>query len=348
MTNFYSSENALLQRFDATKRQMGLTTQNADELHAWRDALRAKVRLLLGIDRLTPTPPDARVTEVVQRDGYRRERVEVDTEPGVTMTMYVLVPDGVISAPGVIAAHGHDSAGKLTVAGVGDDPEVAARIATYSYNYGEVAAQHGYVVFCPDARGFGERRESLSQGADQVFNSSCHQLAHMALPLGLTVAGMWTWDLMRLIDYIGARPECQGQPVGCIGLSGGGLQTLYLSALDERVACSVISGYFYGVKDSLLVLSGNCDCNYVPHLWENVDMGDLAALIAPRPVLFETGRQDPLNGLRGITNVLEQYAITSKAYTLLGAEDQLDIDIFDGPHKWHGEKVLDWLDKHLR
>ena len=88
--------------------------------------------------------------------------------------------------------------------------------------------------------------------------------------------------------------------------------------------------------------------NYVPHLWEYVDMGDLGALIAPRPLLIETGRWDPLNGTRGVDNVNEQVAIARQAYTLLGADDQLDTDVFDGPHKWHGAKVLGWLDKHLR
>jgi dienelactone hydrolase len=170
----------------------------------------------------------------------------------------------------------------------------------------------------------------------------------MALPLGLTVAGMWTWDLMRLIDYIATRPECQGYGVGCIGLSGGGLQTLYLAALDERLSCAVISGYFYGVKDALLVMADNCDCNYVPHLWEYADMGDLAALIAPRPLLIETGSQDPLNGSRGLENVYEQLSITNKAYALHGASASLRHDVFDGPHMWHGAEVPGWLDRHLR
>ena len=347
MPNFMVSEPLLAAKFDAVSRQNGFHASSMSEWRIWRRELQAVLRELLGLDRMVPANLNPRLTEVVQRNGYRRERVEIDTEPGVTMPLYVLVPDGVVKASGVIAAHGHDSAGKLTVAGVADDPGVATRIATYNYNYGEAAAQHGYMVFCPDARGFGERRESLSQGADQQFDSSCHQLAHMALPLGLTVAGMWTWDLMRLIDYIETRPECRGQKVGSIGLSGGGLQTLYLSALDERVACAVISGYFYGVKDSLLAMSGNCDCNYVPHLWENADMGDLGALIAPRPLLIESGRQDPLNGSRGMVNVDEQIDITHAAYTVLGAEDRLDRNIFDGPHKWDGAKALPWLDHWL-
>ena len=42
--------------------------------------------------------------------------------------------------------------------------------------------------------------------------------------------------------------------------------------------------------------AGNCSCNYVPHLFEHVDMGDVGALIAPRPLLVETGTHDDLNG----------------------------------------------------
>jgi dienelactone hydrolase len=289
------------------------------------------------------------VTETAQCDGYRRERVEIDTEPGVVMSLYVLVPDGLTgAAPGVIAAHGHDSGGKLSVAGITDMPGVAERVRTYNYDYGVQCAKHGYVAFCPDARGFGERRESFSQGPDKLFHSSCHQLAHMALPLGQTVAGMWTWDLMRLLDYIQTRPECRGLKMGCIGLSGGGLQTLWLSALDDRVECAIVSGYFYGVKDSLLHLSDNCDCNFVPHLWEKVDMGDLGALVAPRPLLIEAGLQDDLNGPRGIDNVKEQVAIAQQAYALLHAPGSLDLDVFDGPHKWHGARAMAWLDQWLR
>src|SRR3712207_4009169 len=156
---------------------------------------------------------------------------------------------------------------------------------------------------------------------------------------------MWTFDLMALLDYVATRPETQGQKIGCIGLSGGGLQTLWLAALDERVACAVISGYMYGVEDSLLHLSGNCDCNYIPHMWETADLGDVAALIAPRPLLIEAARQDPLNGPRGIDNVLEQSAIIRQAYELLGVGDRFATDYFDGGHVWHGQDAFGWLDR---
>jgi dienelactone hydrolase len=348
-TQFFQTENYFRARFDMAKRGLGFQARSQDEWRFWRQELRGRLRELLGLHRMVATDPNPRLTETVACDGYTRQRVEIDTEPGVTMPFYVLIPDKLVSsAPGVIAAHGHSSGGKLAPAGLREaDPRIAQTIDDHNYDYGVQAVRRGYVVFCPDARGFGERREWLYDKPEQLLDSSCRQLAHMGIPLGLTVAGMWTWDLMRLLDYMESRPETAGQPLGSIGLSGGGLQTLWLAALDDRVACSVCSGYFYGVADSLLHLAGNCDCNYVPHLWETADMGDLGALIAPRPFLIEAARQDGLNGPRGIDNVLEQYAITEEAYKLLAADERLAIDTFDGGHVWHGTVAWEWLERWL-
>ncbi len=349
MNNLFQTEQYFRNRMNATGRSMAFQAQSVAEYHFWRQNLRARLRELLGIDRLLPTPFNPRITETVQCDGYQRQRVEIDTEPGVTMPLYVLIPDDLNGpAHGLIAAHGHGSAGKSAVVGLADDPRVRQTIDQHNYDYGVQAVRRGYVVFCPDARGFGERREWLYEKPEQLMDSSCRQLAHMALPLGLTVAGMWAWDLMVLLDYMQTRPEILSQPIGFIGLSGGGLQGLYLTALDDRIACFVCSGYYYGVEDSLLHLSGNCDCNYVPHLWATADMGDIGALIAPRPFLIEAARQDSLNGPRGIDNVLEQVAITQQAYDLLDASDHLATDLFDGGHVWHGTVAFDWLERWLR
>ena len=99
----------------------------------------------------------------------------------------------------------------------------------------------------------------------------------MGLPLGQTVTGMWAWDLHRLIDYVQTRDDCQADRIGCAGLSGGGLQTLWATALNRRIRCAVVSGYMFGYKQSLLDMHTNCSCNFVPHLYEHLDMGDIAA-----------------------------------------------------------------------
>jgi dienelactone hydrolase len=349
MATLYQSEDYLRSRFRAEGRTLRFHATDLTHWQKWQSELRQRIRELLGLHRFLPTPLNSRVTESVACDGYVRERVEIDTEPGIVMPFYVLIPEQLQgTAPAVIAPHGHDSGGKLSPAGVKATPAVEETIVKHNYDYGVQAVRRGYVVFCPDARGFGERREALTAAPANLLDSSCRQLAHMAIPLGMTVAGMWTWDLMVLLDYVATRPETRGERIACIGLSGGGLQTLWLAALDERVACAVISGYFYGVEDSLLHLSGNCDCNYVPHMWETADMGDVAALIAPRPLLIEAARQDPLNGPRGIDNVVEQCEVTRRAHALLGAADKFDTDFFDGGHVWHGTVAFDWLDRWLR
>ena len=121
------------------------------------------------------------------------------------------------------------------------------------------------------------------------------------------------------------------------------MQTLWLTALDDRVKVAAISGYLYGYRDALLTLNNNCSCNYVPHLWEHLDMGDIASLIAPRPLWVQSCSGDRLNGPRGVVNAQEQVAEARKAYALLGRADNLTHEICPGPHQWHDEQMTEYL-----
>ncbi len=117
--------------------------------------------------------------------------------------------------------------------------------------------------------------------------------------------------------------------------------------LDERIKAAVTSGYFYGMKESLVLLPHNCSCNYVPGIWKTADMGDMGALIAPRAFLIETGEKDPLNGISGLKNVISQYEIVKNAYKLLQADDKLQHSIHEGGHEWNGKDVPDFIKKYL-
>jgi hypothetical protein len=117
--------------------------------------------------------------------------------------------------------------------------------------------------------------------------------------------------------------------------------------LDERVRAAVVSGYFYGVKESLLEMAGNCDCNIVPSLWLYADMGDLGGLIAPRGLFIETGDADPLNGRSGLDNVYPQVELSRRAFAGLGADGQMDHHVFQGPHRWDGTRAIPWLEEQL-
>ncbi|MEO7912607.1 MAG: alpha/beta hydrolase family protein [Roseiflexaceae bacterium] len=346
----YSTVSSLLARFDQESRGMRLRAQNATELAAWQNELRTRLRAIIGLDSFCACPLDPQIDTPEQCDGYVQTRVVIAVEPDVRMPLYVLTPDDLRPGqrrPVMLAPHGHGSAGKAAVVGRADAPELARTIVQHNYAYGVQLVRAGYIVLCPDARGFGERREPVMLVDGDLLGSSCRVLNNMAIPLGQTVTGMWTWDLMRLLDYVATRADCDATRIGCAGLSGGGAQTLWLAALDDRVRCAVVSGYFYGYKDALLRLSTNCSCNYVPGLWQLADMGDIGALLAPRPLLIETGRQDDLNGERGVANVTEQLDITRQAYALLGTEDRLAHTVFEGGHRWDGTAVLPWLARWL-
>ncbi|NUM56268.1 MAG: hypothetical protein HUU46_21725 [Candidatus Hydrogenedentes bacterium] len=342
----YSVQPYVRQRFDEVGRALRFQGTSATDVATWRAASRGKLEQLLGLDTMKPCDLDPKITERVDCGDYIRERVEIRTEPGIGMPVYVLVPKtGQPPFPVVICPHGHGGGGKVAVAGVATEPKVADAIKNFHYDYGVAFCKAGCVVVCPDARGFGERQENAAKS--DLRNSSCQWINQMALPLGQTVTGMWVWDLKRAADYIATRADCDVNRLGCAGLSGGGLQTLWFTALDDRVKAAVVSGYFYGVKESLLEMHTNCSCNYVPHLWENADHGDLGSLIAPRPLMIQTGDEDNLNGASNLDNVKPQIDIARRVYDLLDAGGNLRHDVFHGPHRWDSTNAVPWLVRTL-
>ena len=166
-THYFTSMPYLMERFERFGRRLGFRAGAPEEARAWQHELRARVRELLGLNTMLSCPLNPRVTERESGPGYVRERVELQTEPGVTMPLYVLLPEKLTPGerrPAILAPHGHGSGGKLSPAGREDLPAIRPQIELYNYAYGVQFAQAGWIAFCPDARGFGERRESTVQG----------------------------------------------------------------------------------------------------------------------------------------------------------------------------------------
>ena len=348
INRYYTSLSKMHKNFEKCARKDGFDAKNPEEYWVWRDKSRVLLRNLLGLNMFEKCDMRAIVEErVVLDDGIVREKVIIETEKDVWMPTYILIPEKCANNPDAsvfIVPCGHLGGGKHGVVGDDRNPLVKKQIEVYHHDCGLQLAKRGYVAVCPDARGFGERRDICIQDDDNFIQSSCAQLAHMAEPLGLTVTGMNTWDLMRLVDYLKERNEWDISDLGCLGFSGGGLQSLYFAALDDRIHKVIISGYMYGFKDSLLEMNNNCSCNYVPHLWEHFDCGDLGALLVPKKVVIQSGKSDKLNGSRGITNAVEQVDIMRYAYDLMDMEDNLIHDIVEGPHMWYEDRLDTYLD----
>lgn len=329
-----------------------------EDFEAWQIATRVRLFDLLGLSIMDRVSIEARELDRVKiAGGIVRTHAMLQVERDVWMPFYLLEPQSPkLDARGrkccYICLHGHQGAGAASVAGVTGVPAVDDAVRKFNYDYGLRLARMGYVTVCPDARGWGYRRDWKGQGDDEnsFLRGTCLNQARMTEPLGLTVAGLNAWDNMRLIDYLEARGDIAMDDLGCFGFSGGGYMTLYLAALDPRVCKAFVSGYLYGVDDSLLHLNGNCSCNYTPGLWRLLDMGDIASLIAPRPLLVQSCEEDHLNGSRGLKNVDEQLKIVRDAYKLLGRRDALRHEVCPGGHHLgvtHLVEDIEWLDSHV-
>lgn len=350
---FQTSEAALQRLYKTVARQMAFTGSTRAQAQAWQKKARKRFAERLGLDRFALAHPRAKMLESVQFEGLTRETWRMQTERDVWTTFYMFLPPGDKGPrPLVLCPHGHSSAGKWSTGGRRDIAAMNTIIDRFNYDYGLQIARAGFITVCCDARGFGERREPDMQNDRDVPNymalGSCHQLSLAGAPLGITVQGMWTWDLMLMLDHLAKDPRVDASRIGCAGLSGGGLQTLDLAALDTRVKAAVVSGYFYGVRESLLIKNSNCMCNMVPRLWEDFDMGDIGALVAPRGLFIETGDEDPLNGRSNLANVRSQVKIARQVYAAYGSEKQLQHHVFHGEHKWDGTQAIPWLMQQLQ
>jgi hypothetical protein len=181
-------------------------------------------------------------------------------------------------------------------------------------------------------------------GHKPMARCSCRGLALNALLLGKTLMGMRIWDVMRTADYIRSRPEPMVAGLGCLGLPGGGMDTLFAAALDERITVAVVSGYLNRFITALQPPKVACECQFVPGLLQVAEMSDVAGLIAPRPLLFESGIVD--HG-RPLDVAQEAYRELQRVYELLEVPERLDHDIHPGAHAFSGRKAFGWLDRWL-
>lgn len=332
---YYTCQKYYERKYDSVKREYAFTATTKAEHQHWRDTARRRLAELIGIDQCVRTQARAECKNRIQKDGYVEEYWLMQTEPEIYMPFYFLKPEngGKKSCPTVLNPHGH---------GGGKERVFRERFAV-------TLARKGYCVACPDARGSGERREQWQQGeeAEKASMSSHREIQQMVLGFGQCMIGLAVWDLTRLLDEICGWDCVDKDRIACAGMSGGGQQTLWLAALDDRIKAAITSGYFYGFKDSLVSLPGNCACNYVPNMWRTMDMGDMGAMIAPRAFFVESGERDHLEGARGLENVYPQMEITRRAYALYQAEDKLIHSVHNGGHEWRGDGMIEFLDKNL-
>lgn len=273
-------------------------------------AFRGKLLECLGGPWPEPCPLDIRPREPLefrglriaggQRDGYRIESIDYQVEPGERVAALVLVPDGVDAAhpaPAVAVWHQHNGEwhlGKSEPAGLAGNP---------MHHTGVALAREGYVVICPDALCFEERQSPLlEKGNYERFEF-----------LRLTVAGRcMAWknilDMRRAIDCLAARPDVDAARIGCYGHSMGSTHTWLVGPWEPRLKCLVgnccLPTYAAIHRTHLL----HCFPNFIPGLFAHGDTPDVAALVAPRPLLLNFGETDGGSPIAEVRTGVERIA----------------------------------------
>jgi hypothetical protein len=131
--------------------------------------------------------------------------------------------------------------------------------------------------------------------------------------------------------------------VATLGASGGGTTSLLTGAVDERVKVAVVSAYFNTFRDSIVSIS-HCPDNYVPGLLRDMEMYDLAGLVAPRRLFVESGRNDPIFPIAG------SQVAAAKAqgiYRAFGVPDRMGYEIHNGAHEFSGVAAFEFLKRWL-
>ena len=203
----------------------------------------------------------------------------------------------------------------------------------------------GFLVAVPEMAGFGQRQHDFSAlaASGSPVPTTCRYLSTLALHHGGSLPGRRLRDLRRLLDHLSLSPLLDAQRIGIMGISGGGMLALFGAALDVRLRAVLVSGYFSTFRDSILAM-GHCWCNFVPGLGAFGEMHDLAALVAPRPLLVKAGTEDAIFPLRAVRSGLRQAA---RHYAMHHAAQALARHVVTGDHRIDGRRALPFLQRHL-
>jgi dienelactone hydrolase len=320
---------------------------NPTDALTWQAAARPALRQTIGFQESPLQPLAAEQIEEVDKGDYIRQKWLLPTLPGALMPFYLLIPKGIKAPlPAVVAFHGHGY-GVKDIVGLWEDGQERGTPDGYHADFGVALCRRGFMVAAPEISCFGERQTNFSYLNTVIPTplpaSTCEHTAHLALHLGGSTVGLRVLDGRRLIDYLETRPDVDMRRLGAMGISGGGMHTLFSTCVDERIRACVISGYYSTFRDSILAMR-HCPCNFVPGLARFGEMYDLIGLIAPRPVLVESGSYDEIFPRQAVAASLER---ARSVYAVWGAGASVEADFYEGRHRISGRRAYDFLAEHL-
>jgi dienelactone hydrolase len=317
---------------------------------AWQEERRAFfLERIGGLPERTLLNPQ--ITGTLTGRGYRVEKIILETRPAFHLTANLYLPDTPPPWPAVLVPCGHSHEGKA----VGQYQLICMLLA-----------RHGMAAMCYDPIGQGERYQMLDLAKERaVFDDAPHvkvphpnvrlvcttehtMTAISSALIGANAAQFRIWDGMRVIDYLQSRKDILADKIGCTGNSGGGTETAYLMALDDRILAAAPGCYLTTFK-KLIETKGPQDGeqNIAGQIAFGMDEADYCTMRAPKPTLICAGTRDVTFDFGG---TWELFRDAKRFYSRIGHPDMIDLAAPDAPHGFTlqlREAVTRFMARHL-
>lgn len=307
---------------------------SVEAFDAKREALRKVMIGLIGGFPPARTPLNARVTGMARCAGCRIESVIFESRPGAYVTGNMYLPeDGRFAAPypAAIEVCGHSPLGKN---------------ATKYQHVAMLAAKCGVATFVVDPLCQGERSQ-CEEDMDGRTTAAHLRLGVNAMLLGHGLAAFELWDAMRALDYLDTRQDLRHDGYGAMGNSGGGTQSVMLSALDPRIKATATSSFLSNLREQTAWrLLADSEQLIFAQLRDGLNHAGYA-LLGGNPVLMLARRDEiiPFTGTR------ETYRVLTRVSERIGREGWYSMYDLPGPHGYCERNMrasVKFLVEHLR
>ena len=348
----------------------------------WREAAKAEAARFIAAPEADYTPK-VKVVRKYEYDGLSIEEISWELPYGRPTKAVILKPAKATGKlPGIVGLHDHGGVKyfgweKITKLSDAQNPIMKNHQELYYEGkaWANELAKKGYVVLVHDTFTFGSRRvmfedmspipwgevktegrtdenPDLPENIEQYNRWAGYHEHIMAKSLfcsGTTWPGVFLSEDQIALNILAARGDVDAANLGCAGLSGGGLRTVYLAGMDPRIKCCVCVGFMSTWKDFALNKSyTHTWMTYVPVLPQFLDFPEILGLRVPLPTMVLNDNQDSLYTL---PEMKEADRILKEVFVKAGAADKYDCRFYDGPHKFDQQMQKDafnWFERWLK
>ncbi len=347
------------------------------DIEQWRKKAKTRLAERLAIPETGKIPAVTLVKEYTF-DGLHIEELQWQLPYGRPTEAILLKPGSAKGKlPAILAFHDHGGnkyfgTRKITKTSDSQHPLMTEHQKNYyeGLAWANEIAKRGYVVLVPDAFPFASRRVMMQDVPDHLRNGLTdenpedpkniaaynrwaadheHVMAKSLFSAGTTWPGVFLSEDMKALDILTSRDDVDEKNIGCAGLSGGGMRTVFAGGFDVRIKCAVCVGFMTTWRDFVLNKSfTHTWMTYVPVLPNELDFPEILGLRVPNPTLVLNDSDDQLYTL---PEMKRAEGILSEVFKKAGASNKFKCSYYPGPHKFDAamqQEAFGWFDKWLK